>query len=201
MTTNSVQYESAEEEAEVDKVQITPVISQPHDREISKDFGEPVTTEDNKEQQAQIAERKKKATKFTLNFESFKVDPINWDGEDALTADKKPIFQVLRTLYQLAKILIQRQKIQECLKILEFVKEKHAVLVGSADSLFGAKCCMDLALLFSQGTNAKGIAKYDEKDRPLKYAFTAEEIVGKVIKEENNYWKCKAALLLSKVYL
>lgn len=60
---------------------------------------------------------------------------------------------------------------------------------------------MDLALLYSQGTNAKGIAKYDEKDRPLKYAFAAEEIVGKVIMEENNYWKCKVKLLLSKVYL
>lgn len=50
MTTNSVQYESAEEETEVEKVQITPVITQPHDRQESKDFGEPVATEQNKEQ-------------------------------------------------------------------------------------------------------------------------------------------------------
>ena len=83
---------------------------------------------------------------------------------------------------------------------MQFIHEQYATIT-SPDTLFTAKCLQAQALLHSQGTNDKGIAKYDPKDRPLKYAFEAKEIVDRVIKTENNYFKARINLLLSKVYL
>ena len=102
------------------------------------------------------------------------------------------MFEVLRTLKDYAKILLTRQAVNQCYETLQFLKKTYALLVGTSDSFVTAKVDAELSLLFLQTTNTRGIAEYDESDRPLMHAFESEEMYKKLLPEPDNYFKNKA---------
>ena len=85
--------------------------------------------------------------------------------------------------------------------MLQFVSDSYSQLTGCSKTLHTAKIQNDLALLWLQGTNMKGVAEYDQQDRPLSNAFENEENVNELITDDNSYIKAKAMLTLAKVYL
>jgi len=55
--------------------------------------------------------------------------------------------------------------------------------------------------LWLQNVNQIGAQKYDPNDRPLTYAFEAEEIAQRVLGSEPNYIVAKTKAQIGKVYL
>lgn len=65
------------------------------------------------------------------------------DLTDPLTVKTQPIFQLIKTLHGLSKILNTRIKTEEAASALEFIKQAYSKATGAQTSLFQAKIAMD----------------------------------------------------------
>ncbi len=67
--------------------------------------------------------------------------------------------------------------------------------------LYSAVLNQELSTLFLQKVNHVGASKYDKQDRPLIFAFEAEEIIQRVLGDKPNYILAKSKAHIGKVYI
>jgi hypothetical protein len=102
-----------------------------------------------------------------------KIDVPEQPCEDFRNLQQTALYQVVKSIKGLVKVLAMRQENQVATDLLSSVQDFLAKIIGTKETYVHADLMMGLSRLHLELTDLQGRPVYDPQDRPLTFALQA----------------------------